>query len=273
MMDRVRGEFSDRDEAITASSGSSDRADAPRPAGNERRMQVRAYNFWASLLGDRAFPDAADLDPASLPDFGPHGVLLDFSDGVENPAIVWLGAALAEECGAAGAIQRLDDVPSRSLLSRITDHYMQILANQAPVGFEAEFVNRHGATILYRGILLPFSRDQLAIDCIYGVINWKEQGAVSGTGQKLDDPAPLDRPLLPRESALLTEWADGPADGLPATAEALRALPPRSPDELGRSGEFTVLVARRNEAGELVLLGEVADDEALLDRAARRLLA
>jgi len=269
-MDRVGGEITDRHEA-----GLQSPAEGANPAaGAERRMQVRAYNFWASLLGDRAFPDAADLDPASLPDFGPHGVLLDFSDGVENPAIVWLGAALAEECGAAGAIQRLEDVPSRSLLSRITDHYMQILANQAPVGFEAEFVNRHGATILYRGILLPFSRDQVAIDCIYGVINWKEQGASAGTEPTLqDDPAPLDRPLLPRESALLTEWADGPADGLPATAEALHALPPCSPDELGRSGEFTVLVARRNEAGELVLLGEVADDEALLDRAARRLLA
>jgi len=275
MMDRVGGEFCDRDAPITACPETNDLAETPRAGANERRMQVRAYNFWASLLGDRAFPDAADLDPASLPDFGPHGVLLDFSDGVENPAIVWLGAALADECGAARTIQRLNDVPSRSLLSRITDHYMQILANQAPVGFEAEFVNRHGATILYRGILLPFSRDQVAIDCIYGVINWKEQGASSGTAQSLsqDDCAPLDRPLLPRESAPLTEWADGPADGLPATAEALRGLPPRSPDELGRSGEFTVILARRNAAGELVLLGEVADDEALLDRTARRLLA
>ena len=68
----------------------------------------------------------------------------------------------------------LSDIPSRSLLSRITDHYMQILANQAPIGFEAEFVNQRGATILYRGILLPFSSDGEAIDFIYGVINWKE---------------------------------------------------------------------------------------------------
>jgi hypothetical protein len=71
-------------------------------------------------------------------------------------------------------IERLSDVPSRSLLSRITDHYMQIIANQAPIGFEAEFVNQRGATILYRGILLPFSSDDDTIDFIYGVINWKE---------------------------------------------------------------------------------------------------
>ena len=51
---------------------------------------------------------------------------------------------------------------------------MQILANQAPIGFEAEFVNQRGVTILYRGILLPFSSDDDTIDFIYGVINWKE---------------------------------------------------------------------------------------------------
>jgi hypothetical protein len=37
--------------------------------------------------------------------------------------------------------------------------------------------------------------------------------------------------------------------------------------------EFTLLVARRLPTGEVVLLGEVADDVPLLERAARRLLA
>ena len=40
----------------------------PNPVGqDERRMQVRAYNHWASLLGDRAFPSIEDLEPD-----GPH---------------------------------------------------------------------------------------------------------------------------------------------------------------------------------------------------------
>jgi hypothetical protein len=67
-------------------------------------------------------------------------------------------------------------VPSRSLLSRLTDHYMQIIANRAPVGFEAEFVNQRGRSICYRGILMPFSSDGDTIDFIYGVINWKDVG-------------------------------------------------------------------------------------------------
>ena len=180
---------------------------------DERRMQVRAYNFWAGLLDNRQFPSIEDLDPESLPDFGPYSVLLDFTGGIEDPAIQHLGGKLAEECACIGPLHRLSDVPSRSLLSRITDHYMQILANQAPIGFEAEFVNQRGATILYRGILLPFSSDNDTIDFIYGVINWKEladQQAADELLLEIDQALEAPAPRTP--SALAIEWADGPED-------------------------------------------------------------
>ncbi|WP_133366260.1 hypothetical protein [Qipengyuania sediminis] len=149
----------------------------PSPVGqDERRMQVRAYNHWAALLGDASYPPISALHPEALEDFGPYGVLLHFGGpgGIEDPAIRFLGAKLAEECGCEGGFARLSQVPGRSLLSRITDHYMQILANQAPIGFEAEFTNQQGANVLYRGILLPWSEHGEAIDYIFGVINWKE---------------------------------------------------------------------------------------------------
>ena len=149
--------------------------EAPPAIGqDERRMHVRAYNFWAGLLGSRQFPSVEDLSPESDEDFGPNSVLLDFTDGIENPTIQFLGQSLREECGIDASITAVADVPARSLLSRITDHYLQIIANQSPIGFEAEFVNQRGITIMYRGILLPFSTDDETIDFIYGVINWKE---------------------------------------------------------------------------------------------------
>ncbi|GAA0266263.1 hypothetical protein GCM10009127_02160 [Alteraurantiacibacter aestuarii] len=190
--------------------------DAPPPqiGADERRMQVRAYNFWASLLDNRNFPNVEDLDPQKLPDFGPHGVLLDFSHGVEDPAIAFLGSELAGECGANGmVINRLSDVPSRSLLSRITDHYMQILANQAPIGFEAEFVNQRGVTILYRGILLPFSSDDETIDFIFGAINWKEMADSKDADELLlEIDQALERSGVRSRSpeAPMADWADGP---------------------------------------------------------------
>lgn len=229
-------------------------AGPPSPVGqDERRMQVRAYNHWSSLLADRNFPSIEDLDPASLKDFGPYSVLLDFTQGVENPAIEYLGERLAEECNAQDEIHAIDavsEIPARSLLSRITDHYMQILANQAPIGFEAEFVNQRGATALYRGILLPYSSDDETIDFIFGVINWKEVAdqqtadeLLLEIGQALradaaadeddDEDAPLAHGVL--ELKQRVEQGDAPLE-LTVPAEEIagsEAIPTqREPDEL-----------------------------------------
>lgn len=208
---------------------------------DERRMQVRAYNHWASLLGEATFPSIEDLEPENLTDFGPNSVLLDFSAGIDDPVVQYLGPKLGDECGAEGKIEKLSDVPPRSLLSRITDHYMQILANQAPIGFEAEFVNQRGQAILYRGILLPFSSDDETIDFIYGVINWKEMAdaatadellleidqAIEGVDETADDEEPVEDEDQPHKhhADTLTEWADSPAhedeEALPANAPLL----------------------------------------------------
>ncbi len=239
-MDRLSGDFGHSDPVdfdeiggLAADSGDDEieRQDPPPEIGqDERRMQVRAYNYWAGLLADRNFPSIEELDPEDLPDFGPHSVLLDFTDGIDDPAVPHLGEILAEECGTDSGIGRLSQVPSRSLLSRITDHYMQILANQAPIGFEAEFVNQRGATILYRGILLPFSSDDESIDFIYGVINWKEmadqittdellleidQVLETGLTGRLDEENDADQPGPPPAPAhAMDDWADGPGSDL-----------------------------------------------------------
>ena len=184
--------------------------DAPAIIGtDERRMHVRAYNHWASLLKGRALPSIEDLDPASLGDFGPNSVLLDFTQGAENPGIAYLGAQLGRECGFDSDPLTVQDVPPRSLLSRLTDHYLQIIANRAPIGFEAEFVNTRGHNTMYRGILMPLSSDDDTIDFVYGVINWKEVLSESQADVlTLELSTALaanggERPKMP-------VWADGP---------------------------------------------------------------
>ncbi len=255
-MDTYRGNYIDRadpgDDWPEVGFGEEEapREPPPSPIGqDERRMQVRAYNHWASLLDNRNFPSIEDLDTENLPDFGPHSVLLDFTVGIENPAIRYLGDKLAEECGTDDRIETLSDVPARSLLSRITDHYMQILANQAPIGFEAEFVNQRGRTILYRGILLPFSSDDETIDFIYGVINWKELADQATTDELLSEiDQALEAAAPARRHDPITEWADGPADsadsdpldlaGLEVSEEADDSLPqPRFAHLMGSASD------------------------------------
>jgi len=176
--------------------------------GDERRMHVRAYNHWVSLLQGRAYPSIEDLDPGSIVDFGAHSVLLDFTGGIENPRIQFLGRTLREECGIDAGISHIAQVPSRSLLSRLTDHYLQIITNRAPIGFEAEFVGTRGHNTLYRGILMPFSSDEDTIDFIYGVINWKEMVDAETQARLNADLAAARRVTTPAPTTPV--WADGP---------------------------------------------------------------
>lgn len=234
-----------------------ERAAEPLDIGSdERRMHVRAYNHWVSLLGGRAYPSIEDLDPASIADFGPNSVLLDFSMGIDDPSVQYLGRALREECGVEAGIRKISDVPSRSLLSRLTDHYLQIIANRAPIGFEAEFQGLGGHNTLYRGILMPFSSDDDTIDFIYGVINWKVT-VDAETQARLSAEVEAARRDLPRaDVAAPAAWADGPSSGFEDEA-------PVTPDMLDEDAGLGDLLAYARAC---------ADDVAGADRRTRAAL-
>ena len=240
----------------------------PAVISDERRMQVRAYNYWASLLGDRALPSIEDLSPDQLEDFGPYSVLLDFSTGLENPAIVYLGTALRRECDIHGTIDYINDVPARSLLSRLTDHYLQIVANAAPIGFEAEFVNQRGAEILYRGILMPYSSDDETIDFVFGVINWKELADRDVTRELEREIGEAMLGMQP-SGPVTPIWADGPvaaaAEDRPVAAnmdeeEPLDLSGMESPDEDAPLADW-LAIAR--DGAELVRASEARSHAAL----------
>ncbi|MBA3510462.1 hypothetical protein [Sphingomonas sp.] len=224
---------------------------------DERRMHVRAYNYWVSLLEGRDYPSIEDLEPAEVTDFADNSVLLDFTSGRDDPATPYIGAAIREECGLPETVRTIADIPSRSLLSRLTDHYLQIIANRAPVGFEAEFVNQTGVPICYRGILMPFSSDGDTIDFIYGVINWKRaliaeasppiMPAVVASGPEREGPAELE-PGSPEPVATaepLPIWADE----LPAETGEEIAVPQITLDE--GAGLADWLCAARETAEEV----------------------
>ena len=248
--------------------------DAPASVGvDERRMQVRAYNYWASLLVDRAYPSVEDLDLEGA-DFGPYSVLLDFTQGIENPGIAFLGERLRDESQIDEDVHYISQIPGRSLLSRLTDHYLQIIANRAPIGFEAEFVNDRGTTIMYRGILLPFSSDDDTIDFIMGVINWKE-AVPADQAEELQLSVEQALRSAPPLTAPVPVWADGPdsehldddvaADVLPGfaglgTDPFADASDPANDDELsadpGHDAELADWLALARETAERAIAAD-----------------
>ena len=266
-MDSYREHPSDFDEP--ASSGTAVPNDVAAAIGtDERRMHVRAYNYWVSLLDGRDFPSIEDLEPADVTDFAANSVLLDFTCGRDNPAIPYIGGAIRDECGLSDDTRTISDVPSRSLLSRLTDHYLQIIANRAPIGFEAEYANQREETICYRGILMPFSSDGETIDFIYGVINWKcvepnasidppHSGGEEPVDPRADSTVPeAEEPLELTESYL--QDSDPPATE--ETAQVAPAADVPAPHFSWEDGPLADV-----EAGEVPDL-DIGVDAALADR-------
>jgi len=260
MMDNMRAGFGE-DVELGVRNEDEPSMDRPPEIGfDERRMHVRAYNYWVSLLGGRAYPSIEDLEPENLDDFGPNSVLLDFTAGSENPAVAFIGRSLRQQCNLTGDIKRISDVPSRSLLSRLTDHYLQIIANCAPIGFEAEFVSDKGVNTMYRGILMPLSSDGDTIDFIYGVINWKELAdpATQGEIKRQVESEAASAPSLEPTPV----WADGPHASPLESDPPLQTPPFIEPDDTLELGVFREMDDDQDELPGLTL----DQDAGLADR-------
>lgn len=79
-----------------------------------------------------------------------------------------------------------------------------------------------------------------------------------------------ERRLRREEAGKAVEPIDAPRQAL---ARKLRAMPAQAFAAIAAEGsEFALVMIRRTDEGEVVMLGEVPDDVALVERAARRLV-
>ncbi|WP_417320890.1 PAS domain-containing protein [Emcibacter sp.] len=180
--------------------------------GPERRTTFQLFERWEALAGDmQAMPSLRELDPEDIAPHKDHMVLIDLRDSDSAPSLQVIGHALTEDLEEDLTGKSLDDIPRRTMISRITDHYLEVLANRSPISFEAEFVNKDKERALYRGILLPFSDDNEEINFILGAVRWilekdmaqrpaspPEQAVAPDSGQETDTaPAvPLEQQML-----------------------------------------------------------------------------
>ncbi len=246
--------------------------DAPLElTGYERRVSVRAYNYWASLLGNRNFPSVHDLQAEAIESFRDHSILLDFSQGPQNAVLRYIGKGLRDECGLGVSDIKPDDVPGKSLLSRLTDHYLEIIANRAPIGFEAEFNNAKGHPLMYRGILLPLSDDDDNINFIYGVLSWKEEVSTATVVASFPEQA---RTAWDKATALATETeTQAPADEsvedafdtLELTETEYHPAPQKTVDTIQDNEALLVLLDHAKAAAEQVRSSDGRTRAALYD--------
>ena len=140
--------------------------------GQEQRITFQLYQYWFDIAANNGIPPLTALKPEIIDPYRNNMVLINLQSQDEEPTLQIIGDLLNDDIGTTEEIKYVSDVPRRTLLSRITDHYMEVLGNKSPISFDAEFKNKAGEIILYRGILLPFSDDSENINFILGAIRW-----------------------------------------------------------------------------------------------------
>ena len=190
----------------------------------EARLHIRAYHVWARYCRKGRFPLLDDVLAAGAADFGSRALCIDVSAGPETPRLTYVGAALAQTLSDPAAIRGLADIPGRSLISRMTDHYLEIVANRAPISFEAEFVDDRECAFQYRCILLPCSYSGTDIDVILGVMNWQQTGGRIVLADPLGAGA---KPLHPERRA---------SDDPDAVVQDFNQLDSSGPDDVRKEG-------------------------------------
>lgn len=139
----------------------------------ERRLQVRDYYCWLDAADGKAFPTLAEMEASDFPEMLVSSFVLDLREDVLNPQFLHIGDLLVQDCEAdtAARIKSIADVPPRSLLSRLSEHYLQCFSNRAPIGFEAIYSDLRDDRVKYRGIILPISSNGQEVDYVWGTIN------------------------------------------------------------------------------------------------------
>lgn len=217
--------------------------------GQEKRITFQLYHYWFGLSGDHGIPPLKLLTPRDIAPYKDNMVLIDLRDPDNEPTLSVIGQLLSRDLDPAPKI--ISDIPRRTLLSRITDHYMEVLANRSPISFDAEFKNADREKILYRGILLPFSDDGEDINFILGAVRWISEQDKLNPARPADDP-----PTAGATTAVLLERLEACRQlvqgGSPAEIRSRRALY----DMLGAVLEFHELCCSAPENYTALLRAE-----------------
>ncbi len=118
-------------------------------------------------------PSPTDLNFDDISEFIPHTFNIDLSTGTEDPTFRFVGKDLARDCGGDFANRRLSELQPLSLLAQTVRHLGEIVAHGEPVVVSDRFVAAWNREVLFRAIMLPFSRTGDRTDYIIGAVNCK----------------------------------------------------------------------------------------------------
>ena len=139
------------------------------PQGMERRMVVRLLRYWRELAGaSRDYPARSELDPRAIGDTWRSCFMLDLAEDRDDPAIEYIGAALAALCGSPEEGATASAIAAESLLARAASRSGVAVSVKVPIIFGGEFRNLEDESLLYRGILAPLGAEPHGVTHLLG---------------------------------------------------------------------------------------------------------
>jgi len=138
------------------------------------RYHEHLQNYWDELKGNRKFPSENEINPDDLADIWSACFLISIDDVTRRLGYrySYLGESLIEAYG--------DDISNPEITMRLVSSsgapmihkFDEVLATQAPVIDESEFVNLKRLNIRYRTCLLPLGIGN-EVTHIIGCMRWK----------------------------------------------------------------------------------------------------
>lgn len=207
---------------------------------DERRLQLAALRYYEALRGVEALAPMESFAPNGDDRIHSHGIMLDLSLNAEQPAVQWIGAEIASQCGVADDDTALPERVPQSLLDVLTAHLDGVRTTKDPLAFEAAFTAADGRKIPTRGVLLPFTSDGDQVDFVYGVMNW-----FTGTAAARSPDHTIE--AAPQSGDSVTPRRDGASD-LHLVPALTNPEPHSGTDELDRQAALIRLhLAEQNE--------------------------
>jgi hypothetical protein len=190
----------------------------------ERRLHLRAFDYWHSLKGERSYPLFRDLTPAGLAPFKKHCLLLEFAG--HGAAVRFAGSGilnLMETEVAPGA--RLEDLPHSPFASALLAQFDEAEARTRAAEFEfvEDFLD-------CRGIMLPFSRLGEEANFLMVVVSFRQREEWTpdhGEAQHGTEPA-----AEPEEDRALADALKAPLEACEEAVSQVAHLDSSSRDNL-----------------------------------------
>lgn len=147
---------------------------SPNYPYDERRLGLRLLRYWQEKCGERRMPEENDIDPDELGEDWDYCFLLQSRDvtNVQDYNFTYLGPKIM-----GAYFDKAIDEHNQFMIGpnayRLSTHFDQVIATQAPVLDEGELFTLHGRKVLYRQILLPLGTAEAGVQAIFGAMNYK----------------------------------------------------------------------------------------------------